>query len=112
VTPLVFVGVGERELTGDALGAPREDGRAGLHVVVVHGRRRARLLALALAAARGGARGAARMPEVDSFVVERCTIAIRGDAAWVATDGELTRMDAPLEYAVRRAALRVAAPPA
>lgn len=112
VTPLVFVGVGERELTGDAFGGRRAAGRAGLHVVVVRGRRRARLLALGLAAARAGARGVERMPEVDSFVVERCTIGLRGDAAWVATDGELARLAAPLEYRVRHAALRVAAPAA
>lgn len=111
VTPLVFVGVGEREVAADGFGARVADGRDGLHVIVVRGHRRARLLALGLAAARAGAPGVARMPEVDSFVVDRCTVAVRRTRAWVATDGEVTRMAAPLQYRIDRGALRVAAPP-
>src|SRR3712207_2096723 len=45
-TPLVFVGVGERELRLPTLGKRVPNGRRGLHVMVVRGRTRAGLLAL------------------------------------------------------------------
>ncbi|HEU4723170.1 MAG TPA: diacylglycerol kinase family protein, partial [Gemmatimonadaceae bacterium] len=47
-TPLVFIGVGERELQLPTLGRRVADGQRGLHVMVVRGRSRARVLALAL----------------------------------------------------------------
>jgi diacylglycerol kinase family enzyme len=50
LTPLVFVGVGERELKLPALGARVAGGRTGLHVMVVRRRSGARTLALGLAA--------------------------------------------------------------
>jgi len=109
-TPLVFVGVDERELTASGFDTYVADGRPGLHVIVVRGRRRARMLALGLAAARGGPRAVARLPEVDSFLVERCRVAVPRGTAHVATDGEAQRMDAPLDFRVERERLRVVAP--
>jgi diacylglycerol kinase family enzyme len=109
--PLVFVGVGERELRTPSFAELVANGRPGLHVIVVRGRRRARLLALGLAAARGGPRAVARMPEVDSFVVERCRVSVPRRAARVSADGEVQRMDAPLDYRVERGRLLVVAPP-
>src|SRR5687767_8514709 len=49
-TPLVFVGVGEREVRLPRLGGRVDDGRRGLHLIIVESRTGARLLALALAA--------------------------------------------------------------
>ena len=110
-TPLVFVGVGERELTTPSFAELVANGRPGLHVIVVRGRRRARMLALGLAAARGGPRAVARLPETDSFVVERCRVSVPRRTTRVAADGEVRRMDAPLDYHVERARLCVVAPP-
>ena len=47
-TPLVFVAVGERELKLPTLGGRVKNGQRGLHVMIVRGRKRARLLLLAL----------------------------------------------------------------
>ncbi|HEU4630189.1 MAG TPA: diacylglycerol kinase family protein [Gemmatimonadaceae bacterium] len=110
VTPLVFVGVGERELQQASLTPLAARGRAGLHVIVVRGRRRARLLALGLAAARRGARGVAAMPEVDSFVVDHCRVAVRHRHTHLSIDGEVLVLPTPLDYRIARGALRVVLP--
>lgn len=106
-TPLLFVGVGERELQAPAFGSRIKDGRRGLHVMVVRGRGHGRLFALALAAIAKGTRRVARSPEIDSFIVDRCSVDIRSPSAVVALDGELHRLDAPLEYRIEKDALRL-----
>lgn len=107
VTPLVFVGVDERELKLPTLGGRAENGRRGLHLLIVRGRSRARLAALAFAAAARGTRSAARTPALDSYLVDRFSITMRRAQGRVATDGELHVMKAPLEYVWVRNAVRV-----
>lgn len=104
-TPLVFIGVGERELKLPTLGARVPGGRRGLHVMVLRSRSGARTVALALAAAARGIEAMARTPAMEAFIVDRCTI----DAPFrtIAVDGELVRATAPFEYRVAREALRV-----
>jgi diacylglycerol kinase family enzyme len=109
-TPLVFIGVGERELQLPSLGSRVQDGRRGLHVMVVRGRSGARLLALALAAVARGVEAVAKTPQLDSFLVERCRVTLRRPTA-VAIDGELVAMHETLEYELRRDALQVVCPP-
>lgn len=108
-TPLVFVGVGERELRLPKLGARVEGGRRGLHVMVVRHRNGARVLALALAAAARGVAAVARTPAMDVFLVERCRIEPRTPLrSWfIAVDGEIVPATTPLEYAVARDELLV-----
>lgn len=108
-TALVFVGVGERELKAPKLGARIEGGRHGLHVLIVTGRRRARLVAMAMAAAARGVERAAEGPDLDSFIVERCTIDLARGRALVAVDGEISHMPVPLELRIARGALKVVA---
>jgi diacylglycerol kinase family enzyme len=108
-TPLVFIGVGERELQLPSLGSRVPHGRRGLHVMVVRSRSRARLLAIALSAAARGIHALSRTPELDSFIVERCRITVRRPPI-VALDGELEAMRAPLDYELRRDALHVVCP--
>jgi len=96
LTPLVFIGVGERELKLPTLGARVEHGRPGLHVMVVRRRSGARSLALALAAIARGVQAVSRTPAMDEFLVERCRIAPR--ARTIAVDGELITVEPPLEY--------------
>lgn len=108
-TALVFVGVGERELKAPKLGARIEDGRHGLHVMIVEGRRRARLVAMAMAAAARGVEHAAEGDALDSFLVERCTIHLERRRAPVAVDGEIMSLPAPLKLRVERNALKVVA---
>src|SRR5204863_85435 len=66
-TPLVFIGVGEREMQLPTLGSRVSDGKRGLHVMVVRGRSRARLLARALAAIVGERRVLERPGELRAY---------------------------------------------
>jgi len=105
-TPLLFLGVGERGLFPLRVAA---EGRAGLHVLVVHGRRTALLLARALAVVLR-AEDVERLPEVSGFFVDRCVVRAPTGRLRVAADGEIVAMESPLEFVARPAALRVVAP--
>jgi hypothetical protein len=107
-TPLVFIGVGERELKLPMLGKRVPGGRAGLHVMIVRGRTRARLLALALAGAARGTRALSRTPHLDSFLVRDCGIEQKHST--VSVDGEVVTMASPLHYEFGSEALRVVIP--
>ena len=110
LTPEHRVVVELSELQLPTLGNRVNEGQRELHVMIVNGRSRARLLALALAAVARGVDAAARTPELDSFLVQRCRVTLRRPTA-VAIDGELVAMHETLEYELRRDALRVVAPP-
>lgn len=107
-TPLVFIGVGERELKLPKLGGQVDGGRPGLHVMVVRGRTRARLVALSFAAASRGLRALSRTPHLDSYLVTHCRIEQRHST--VAVDGEVVTLASPLEYRLGKAALRLVVP--
>ena len=107
VSPLVFVGVSERELKLPTLGGRAHHGRRGLHLMIVRGRSRARIAALAFAAAARGTRRVARSPALEAFLVTRFTIRLGRPHVLVATDGELHPMPAPLEYKWLPDAVRV-----
>jgi diacylglycerol kinase family enzyme len=111
VSPLVFVGVGERELKLPTLGGRAERGRRGLHLMIVRGRSRARFAALAFAAAARGTRRVARSPTLEAFLVTRFTIRLGRPHVLVATDGELHALAAPLEYKWMPEAVRIVIPP-
>jgi diacylglycerol kinase family enzyme len=95
-TPLVFVGVGERELRIPSLGGRMDRGKRGLHLMIVRSRTGARLAALGLQAVAKGLQAVAKTPAMDSIVVDRCTIEISNDIA--SSDGELITVRPPLEY--------------
>lgn len=107
VTPLVFVGVGERELRLPTLGARVPGGKPGLHVMVIRERSGARTLALALAAAARGVEAMARTPAMDAFLVNSVRIE-RVKAA--AVDGEIHAVTPPLEYRFLEKAMKIVAP--
>lgn len=110
VTPLVFIGLGERELKLPTLGNRVEKGRRGLHVLIVRGRTRARLVALAFAAASRGTKAVSRTPHLDGFIVEQCTIEQKHST--VAVDGEVVSLASPLHYEFGRDALKLVVPAA
>jgi diacylglycerol kinase family enzyme len=101
-TPLLFVAVGERELQIPTLGGRVKGGKRGLHVMIVHGRRRARLFMLALDAFSNGVREASRSPELDSFVVDRVSVRMRRKHTRISFDGEAQDITTPLEYELER----------
>lgn len=104
-TPLVFLGVGERELRIPSLGGRTDRGRRGLHLMIIRHRTGARLAALALQAAARGVGAVSRTPAMDSVVVDRCTIELPNDTASI--DGELVSVQPPLEYVFLPDALTV-----
>jgi len=108
VTPLVFIGVGERELRLPTLGARVANGRRGLHVMVIRERSGGRTLAMGMAAAAKGVKAVARTPALDAFIVESCTIQPR--VPRIAVDGEIVSAKPPLEYRHVDGCLRVIAP--
>ncbi len=109
VTPIVFIGAGERELKLPLLGKRVPGGKRGLHVMIVKGRTRARLMAIGLNAVARGVKTAARAPELDSFMVDHCTITLR-HAGRIAADGELVSLGKVLEYRLERDAIQVICP--
>jgi diacylglycerol kinase family enzyme len=108
---LVFVGVGERELQLPSIGSRAENGRRGLHVIVVRGGTWARLIAAGLMAVFGGTDAIARGTLADSFVVDECRIELRRRLGRIAIDGEITEMTSPLVFRIERDALRLVVPP-
>jgi diacylglycerol kinase family enzyme len=111
VTPLVFIGVGERELKLPALGARVAGGAHGLHVMVLRSRTAARAVALGLEAVARGVNAVSHTPALDSFIVDRCVIEPhhrrqRG----ISLDGEIVSVDTPLDVRLARGALRVVVP--
>jgi diacylglycerol kinase family enzyme len=109
-TPLLFVGVGERALAPLGIQRRVEEGWPGLHVLVVHAGGAAGMLLRGLAAARGGAEEIERLPDVSSFLVDRCVVRLAAGAAELAVDGEILPARPPLEYLARRGALLAVAP--
>ena len=108
VTPLVFVGVNERELRVPLFGARLPHGRTGLHVMVVRRRSGARALALALSAVARGVHAVSRTPAMDTFLVD--SLRIESTTRHAAIDGEIVKVQPPLEYRHVPNSLRVVVP--
>ena len=109
-TPLVFIGVGERDLRVRSFGERLGDGPSALHAVVVTGRSRARMLAIALTAVAHGIRGLYQGPHTDAYFADECTIHLSRPAASVALDGDIHRLTSPLRYSIARDALPLVLP--
>lgn len=108
LTPLVFVGVGERELRLPTLGSRVAGGKTGLHVMVVRRRSGARAVALGLAAAARGVEAVSRTPALDAFLVDECRIERRSRS--VSIDGEIVQISPPLQYRHVSGQLKVVVP--
>jgi diacylglycerol kinase family enzyme len=108
---MVFIGVAERELKLPILGNRIKNGRRGLHVMIVGGRKRARLFAVALAGIAKGTKEAEKLPEFDDFIVDSCRIDLTRSHALIGLDGEIKEMRTPLSYRIERDALRLVTSP-
>jgi hypothetical protein len=106
-TPIVFIGVNERELRMPTLGNRVKGGKRCLHVMVVSSRAKARLLSLAWEAVRRGLDSAGRLPDLDTFMVDSCAISTRRSSVTIALDGEEVHMATPLEYRIEKDILRI-----
>jgi len=107
---MVFIGAGERELKLPTLGNRVKNGRRGLHVMIVDGRRRGRVFAVALAGVSKGTREAEKLPEFDEFLVDSCRIDLTRPHSLIGLDGELKQLRTPLDYRIERDALRLVVP--
>lgn len=109
-TPVVFIGIGERETQSPILGNRVPGGRQCLHVIVVRERRAARLLVVALDAAMRGLNTLSHTPELDSFMVDSCVIKLSGRRHHVAVDGEIVHGKMTLDYRLSKGALKIVVP--
>lgn len=109
-TPLLFIGVGERELQAPALGGRVADGARGLHVMVVRGRTRGAVLALALGAAIRGLRGVPA-PHLETVILDHCVVTLRRRAP-LSADGEIIGLQSPFEYELLRDSIQLVQPDA
>ena len=109
-TPLLFVGVGEREFGRGGLGGRRSDGARALHILVVNERRRPRIAAMAFGALVRGVDEFLRADALDAHLVAEATVTLRHARGTIAVDGELVAMDSPLRFALRRDAVRMVLP--
>jgi len=109
---MVFIGVGERELKVPTLGSRVKNGKRGLHLMIVRGRQKARLFAVALAGLARGTKEAQKLPEFEEIIVDSCRIDLNRSRTTIGLDGELKRLQTPLDYRIARDAISlVVAPP-
>lgn len=111
LTPLVFIGVGERDTRLPRLGRRAPHGARALHIIVVTGRTRARVLALAAGMAFKGLPRRAWNRHVVHLLADACRIDMPRPRGTLALDGELVTIEAPLDYRLARGVLRLVAPP-
>lgn len=105
--PVVFIGVGERELARPSIGGRKRGGRRGLHVLVLSETSRLAAVRLAARAFTTGLTSLGEESGVHGFLVDACEVDLPRPQGTVALDGELEGMRAPLRYQLERDALRV-----
>lgn len=111
-TPLVFIGVGERELQFPFLGANKTDGREALHIIATQSSGILATLRMGINAALFGTDPMSRDDTLCSQIADSVHIGLkkRKNRLLVAIDGELEWMKAPLDYRHKPDAFRVVMP--
>lgn len=109
LTPLVFIGVGERQLKLPDVGQNKRGGKQGLHFIVLRCSTRIAALTVAAQAMFRGVNPLSREQQLDNAVVERIEVNVRSRNKWltVAVDGELVKLKSPLKYAFYQQGLNV-----
>lgn len=108
--PLVFVAVGERNLTPLRIGGPTGEPGGTLHVVVPRGRRQARRFVRAYARADRGLPMEQKPLGLDTALVRQFRLDLPKRKVKFATDGEIRRQRPPLEYRLAPGALNLVVP--
>lgn len=111
-TPLLFIGVGERELQMPDMGQPKEGGEAGLHLIVLRCNTGLSALFIAIKAMFLGVDPLAKARDLDNTLLETIEVNLRGHRhiVTVALDGELVKLHAPLHYQFHQQGLKVVIP--
>jgi diacylglycerol kinase family enzyme len=105
-TPFVFVGNNRYESQGLNIGQRSALDEGQLWVCRAPPVSRSRLLLLTIKHAFGSV----RVPDFESFDAEKVSLSTRAAQLAVATDGEVVLLRPPLQYRIRRGALRVIVP--
>ena len=106
-TPFVFVGNNEYELSGLELGGRKTLDAGRLHVCMAPGMPRRRVARMILVAIFGDI---CRLEGFESFTAGEVTLDAGTARVRVSLDGEVVTLDNPLEFRIRRRALRVMVP--
>ncbi|MGB3212499.1 MAG: diacylglycerol kinase family protein [Desulforhopalus sp.] len=111
-TPLVFIGVGERELRMPAFGRVKEHGRKGLHCIAVDCDSKLQVFKLVIKSFLGGVDPMNKEMTVENRLVNNIELNFRHrkKRVTVALDGELDRLRAPLQYRFAPGEILVAVP--
>jgi diacylglycerol kinase family enzyme len=107
LTPMIFFGNNEYEIEGFGAGTRRRVDAGRLFIYAVNARTPAKLLHLSLLALLGQLRQA---HDFESLCVVEAWIETRRRWVKVSLDGEVARLETPLHYRTRPAALRVIVP--
>lgn len=111
-TPLVFIGVGERELGFPALGQVKEQGRKGLHLVAVDCGNAFEAFILIMKSLFLGVDPWQKERRIETRLIDSIELNFRRQRSRinVALDGELVLLRAPLRYRFAPAEIMVAVP--
>jgi diacylglycerol kinase family enzyme len=107
LTPMIFIGNNEYEIEGFKAGMRRRVDAGRLFIYSVNASTPAKLIHLSLLALLGRLRQA---QDFDSLCVVEACIETRRRWVKVSLDGEVARLETPLHYRTRPAALRVIVP--
>jgi diacylglycerol kinase family enzyme len=107
LTPMIFIGNNEYEIEGFKAGTRHRVDAGRLFIYAVNASTPTKLIHLSLLALLGRLRQA---QDFDSFVVVEAWIETRRRRVKVSLDGEVARLETPLHYRTRPAALRVIVP--
>ena len=112
-TPLVFIGVGERELRIPVFGQMKEAGQRGLHLLAVDCDSRLKVLLLVIKSVFWGIDPMQNEMVLENLLVDRVELNFHRHRKriHVALDGELHRLHNPLCYRLARGEIMVAMPP-
>lgn len=111
-TPLVFIGVGERELRLPLLGQAKEHGRSTLHFIAFDCHSKIEVFSLVIKAFFWGVDPMTKGMTLENKLVDDIELNFRHRKrkVTVALDGELIKLRAPLKYRFAPGDIRVALP--
>jgi len=111
-TPLVFVGVMERQLQLPYIGQTKEEGKRSLHLIAVESSNRMELVTLVLKSLFFGIDPLSRGFTLKNQLIEEITLKYRRESrrVRVALDGELIWLRAPLHYRYAKNEIVVSTP--
>ncbi len=111
-TPLLFIGVGERDLQIPAMGQIKTGGRDGLHLIVVRCNNSWSAIKLAFSAMLMGVDPLSKAKMIETTILDEFNVTLHSRKKWltVAVDGELIKLKPPLQYRFQRDSLNVVIP--